>query len=549
MKTSWQSESLKRQKRDAEQASGMRALEPFEVIPESGEHEHQQHPEPDAYEWAEPQPLPTELLKVEAFEPTLLPESFREWNEDIAERMQCPIDFPAVASMIVLAGIVGRKVGIRPKRHDDWLVIPNLWGAVIGRPGIMKTPALNEPLNVPKRLEIAAKQAFDRQRNERETLLLVAGATRKSREDDLKKVARADAQKAKQIAAEIIALKDVPEPVRRRYLVNDGTVEKLGEILNQNPNGVTIFRDELTGLLRSLDKEGQEGARGFYLTAWNGDSRYTYDRIGRGTLDIAAACVSLIGGIQPGPLGEYLRAAVKGGAGDDGLLQRFQLMVWPETSKSWRNVDRFPNSAAKQRAYETYERLDALDVAGIGTELAESDSQPFLKFDSDAQDVFDEWREKLELRLRSDGEHPAVESHLSKYRSLVPSLALLIHLADEPDGGPVSATATLKAVAWASYLESHARRIYGAVSHRASAGAKALASKLLKGELSASFALRDVYRNGWTHLGTREEAEEAVNVLLDLDWLREVREPQEVGRTPTRYVLNPKTAAMAPGKH
>lgn len=549
MKTSWQSESLRRQKRESEPTTETRACDVIVPTSTDGEVEHPQHPQPDVSEWPEPGPLPSELVDVEAFEPTLLPESFRGWIEDIAERLQCPIDFPAVGSMVVLAGIVGRKVGIRPKRHDDWLVIPNLWGAVIGRPGIMKSPALDEPLNVLKRLEIEAKQAFDQQRGEHDMALLVAGATRKNREEDLKKAAKSDANRAREIAAEIVGLDAVHEPVRRRYLVNDGSVEKLGELLAQNPNGVTIFRDELTGLLRSLDKEGQEGARGFYLTAWNGTSRYTYDRIGRGTVDIPAACVSLIGGIQPGPLGDYLRAAVKGGAGDDGLLQRFQLMVWPETSKSWRNVDRFPDSTAKQRAYATCERLDALDVASIGTELAEGDSQPFLRFESDAQVIFDEWREKLELKLRSDGEHPAVESHLSKYRSLVPSLALLIHLADEPDGGAVSAEATLKAVAWASYLESHARRIYGAVSHRASAGAKALANKLLKGELSASFALRDVYRNGWTHLGTREEADEAVNVLIDRDWLREVREPQEVGRTPTRYVLNPKTAAMAPRKH
>ena len=548
MKTSWQSESLARLKSVDEQATDSRAHNVLDETPTAGDFDHQQHPEPDVFEWPEPRPLPNELLDVEAFEPTLLPEKFRGWIEDIAERLQCPIDFPAVASMVVLAGIVGRKVGIRPKRRDDWLVIPNLWGAVIGRPGIMKTPALAEPLNVLKRLEIDAKQAFDQQRGEHETLLLVAGATRKNREEELKKAAKSDANKAREIAAEIIGLDAVPEPVRR-YLVNDGTVEKLGELLAQNPNGLTIFRDELTSLLKSLDKEGQEGARGFYLTAWNGDSRYTYDRITRGTLDITAACVSLIGGIQPGPLGDYLRAAVKGGAGDDGLLQRFQLMVWPDTSTSWHNVDRFPDSAAKQRAYETCERLDALDVASIGTELSESDSQPFLKFDNDAQDVFDGWREKLELRLRSDCDHPAVESHLSKYRSLVPSLALLIHLADEPDGGPVSATATLKAVAWASYLESHARRIYGAVSHRASSGAKALASKLLKNELSASFALRDVYRNGWTHLGTRDEVDEAVNVLIDLDWLREVHEERDSGRPPTWYVVNPKTAAMAPSKH
>ena len=140
--------------------------------------------------------------------------------------------------------------------------------------------------------------------------LLMAGATKKAREDDLKKAVKTDLAKAQEVAAEIVQLESAAEPVRRRYLVNDTTVEKLGEILNQNPNGVTIFRDELISFFRSLDKDGQEGARGFYLTAWNGDARYTYDRIGRGTLDITAACLSMIGGTQPGPLGDYLRAAV-----------------------------------------------------------------------------------------------------------------------------------------------------------------------------------------------------------------------------------------------
>ena len=127
----------------------------------------------------------------------------------------------------------------------------------------------------------------------------------------------------------------------------------------------------------------------------------------------------------------------------------------------------------------------------------------------------------------------------------MPSLALLTHLADEPDGCPVSETATLKAVAWARYLESHARRIYGAVSHRASSGAKALAQKLVKNELTEAFALRDIYRNGWAHLGTRDEADEAVNALVDLDWLREVRSATE-GRPATTYIVNPRISDMAP---
>jgi Protein of unknown function (DUF3987) len=72
--------------------------------------------------------------------------------------------------------------------------------------------------------------------------------------------------------------------------------------------------------------------------------------------------------------------------------------------------------------------------------------------------MFDAWREKLEQRLRVPDLVPAWESHLSKYRSLAPSIALICHLLDG-HRGPVDGTAWLRPEAWVVYLESHARRI------------------------------------------------------------------------------------------
>jgi putative DNA primase/helicase len=56
------------------------------------------------------------LLPVPAFNPDLLPDALRPWVVDIGERMQCPLDFPAVAAMVAIAGVVGRQVAIRPKQ-------------------------------------------------------------------------------------------------------------------------------------------------------------------------------------------------------------------------------------------------------------------------------------------------------------------------------------------------------------------------------------------------------------------------------------------------
>src|SRR5439155_27020832 len=184
---------------------------------------------------------------------------------------------------------------------------------------------------------------------------------------------------------------ETPAASERRYVVNDATVEKLGELLNQNPNGVLLFRDELGGFLRLMERPGHENDRGFYCEAWNGNGAYTYDRLGRGTLRIEAACVSVLGGIQPGPLAAYLHETFAGG-GDDGLLPRFQLAVFPDPPPRWRNIDRWPDAEARTRAFAIYRQLATLDLAALGAEELTPAARPFLRFAPDAQACFDAWR-------------------------------------------------------------------------------------------------------------------------------------------------------------
>lgn len=491
--------------------------------------------------WPDPKDLPSELLPVEPFDFDLMPWSLKPWIEDVADRVQCPPDFPAIGAMVSVAAIVGRKIGIRPKQYDDWLVVPNLWGAVIGRPGIMKTPALQEVVNPIRRLEIAAGERFKEQEKEMEARRMVDKERKNAATRDIK-AALKRREDAYQVARDILD-EECEEPTRRRYMTNDPTVEKLGEILNENPNGVQVFRDELMGLLKSLDREGREGSRAFYLEAWNGTGRYTYDRVGRGTLDIEATILSILGGIQPGPLSEYLHKASQNGAGDDGLLQRFQLMVWPDVSTKWKNVDRWPDTGAGQTAYSMFKFLDDLDPRDIGAETDQFGEEiPFVRFDPEAQSRFDDWRGTLEQRVRSGDLHPVIESHLAKYRSLIPSLALLMQLAD--GGGSVGIESLDRAIAWARYLESHANRIYGSVTLLEVTAAKTLAKKITEGALENGFGLRDVYRRGWAGLKERDAAQEAIDVLCDLDWL-EAKEISANGRPKVEYLINPKITQKA----
>lgn len=492
-------------------------------------------------EWPEPAPLPEGLPPVPALTADMLPAPLRAWITDAAERMQCPLEYIAVGAVVALSAVVGRRCAIRPKRLDSWEVIPNLWGAVVGPASVLKSPALREALSPLDRLDAEANTDHEKEAAEFKRSEIAATAKRDAIKVKISSAAQADHDaEVSQLEAQLAELERAA-PTPRRFIVHDPTVEQLGNLMYQNPRGLLLVRDELSGWLRSLDKEGHKTDRSFYLETWSGDGRFTVDRVQRGHLRISALCLSILGGIQPGPLSVYMRAALQPGADSDGLIQRFQLLVYPELARDWRNIDRAPDVAARERAVEVFRGLDRLDAVALGAQAGDEKTPPFLRYSDEAQELADHHRAELEHKVRRPSEHPALISHLGKYRSLVPSLALLFHLADCVFGqarGPVSADATKRALGWAEYLLQHARRVYGVGREGESSPARLLAQKIKAQALPAEFSARDVYQRGWAGLDS-STVEKAAGVLIDYDWLR-VQSRRTPGRSRTVYRVNPR---------
>src|SRR5262249_55550844 len=108
--------------------------------------------------WPQPKPLPAGLAPVESFNSEFLPVALQPWIDDIANRLQCPPDYGAVAAMVALGSVIGRRVGIKPQVKTDWVEVPNLWGGFIGRPGQLKSPAMQAALGPLHRLEAEAQE-------------------------------------------------------------------------------------------------------------------------------------------------------------------------------------------------------------------------------------------------------------------------------------------------------------------------------------------------------------------------------------------------------
>jgi len=325
-------------------------------------------------------------------------------------------------------------------------------------------------------------------------------------------------------------------PRERRYMTQDATVEKLGELLIENPRGLLVCRDELAGWLCTLDKPGREGDREFYLESWNGTGDYTFDRIGRGTVHVPAVCLSIVGGIQPGKLKRYVSAALSEGWGDDGLLQRLQLLVWPDSLSVWRHANRRADAEAKRKAIAVFEALDKLNPADHGATLPEEGGVPFVRFVSNGQTTYDSFRDALEKRLRSDeiANTPGFEAHLAKYRSLMPKLALVFHLVDGPVHGGVSEDAAQLAVAWCRFLEAHARKVYAAEISSSATAAHRLAEKVEEGAIRDGDTVRAVGSKDWSGLSSVDRVRSGLDILAAAGWVRIER--RETGGRPSDVI-------------
>ena len=496
--------------------------------------------------WPDPTPLPDALPPVQAFDPDLLPVALRGWVTDIAHRMQCPPDFPAVGAVVALSSLIGARAVVQPKARDDWQVVPNLWGLIVGRPGVMKSPALGEVLKPLHRLESTEREQWQLAHEAWELDTKVAELASKANERQAANLAAKDPAKARAL----LAPTDQPtEPTMRRYVVSDSTVEALADLLVKNPWGLLIYRDELHGLLCSMDRQGQEGARGFYLTGYDGNQGHPVDRIGRGHSYVPRVCMAMLGGIQPGKVQSYVREAVNGGAGDDGLLQRFGLAVWPDVEREFKLVDRWPDTPAKQAAWAVFERLNGLLPA------TDDDPQEW-RFSPEAQAFFYEWLIPFETGIRGDELHPALVSHLAKWRKLIPALALIFALVDTPDtNGVIHERELIRALAWAEYLRTHAERLYAAALVPETTGAHALLAKIKGGKLCdgdgvlwESFTPRLVAVKSWAGLNSVDSVRKAAELLADYGWLvRETAPTGSAGGRPSeRYLIHP--ALLAGGR-
>jgi putative DNA primase/helicase len=481
--------------------------------------------------WPEPEPINNTLGSARALTAAMLPETLRPWISDVSHRMQCPKEYVAIPALVMIGSLIGTRCCIRPKQKDSWRVWPNVWGCIVGCPGSLKSPAMEEALkpiaHLEKTAHILYTQAIEHYSVEQARLEHAAKKLSSSKDSTESNYALLAHQPVK--------------PVCTRYKTNDTTVEKLCELLRDHPRGLLLVRDELSGLFSQWETKGHEGDRAFYLSAWSGEGSYTTDRIGRGTVHAERVCLSLMGSIQPDKLIPFVAQSIYG-SGNDGLIQRFQLMVYPD-KEPWTFVDEHPNVEAETAVTNVIQMIAQMAFEAYGASKPD-DGVPYFQFNAEAQAIFNDWLTNLETqKLRGQDEDAFIIEHLSKYKKLLPALCLIFHILELSSGnvrGQIAASTLTLAIQWCEYLESHARRMYALASKHTNETER-LFKRIVDKELEDGFTVRAIYRKKWRGLTQKENIENAVERLITYGYLKEYKIPAKFQqKEKIEYRINPK---------
>lgn len=486
-------------------------------------------------EWQEPKPLDLTLKPVETIDNDCLPQVLVDWLRPASKVIGCPFDFLILSAVVMIGTLIGSRLRVKPLQNSDWFIVPNLYAGLVGLPSTKKTPALVETRKPILELQFKAREDFKKLLKDYELDL-------KFYEKDSHKILKESATK-EDYRRKIEDCPQPDKPIQRRFETNDITASKLIQFLSENPNGMMLFRDELTGWLKSLEADYDKSSRPFFLELWAGAINYELARVDGREIQLTSGTLSIIGGVQPSKLQRYVTEAYSFD-NSDGFLQRF-LFAYPDVWKRTGKPTKAEYGAMKKgyaKANEILKQIAEYDFNGkvIG---ANGDKYHIVKFDSQAQAVVDQWQDEIESEAESlQIEDEAFSSFLYKLPKSCFAIALIFHCLENisassfPD--EITIETALKAIAYTEVLISHARRVFALGENKIYSLAQVLIGKIKKGELAPGFKARDLMRKQWSGLRSKETVQDVLKLLSDYGYLREVETSGE-GRPTTLYFIHP----------
>lgn len=363
----------------------------------------------------------------------IFPVPIQSYILECKETLDSSIDYMGCSMLWLVSVIVGNSIQIEVKK--GWTETATIWLAVVGKAGLGKTPSIH---NIIKPLLMANNKEIKNYIKQSEKFEYYDKLSAKEKKDH----------------------EEIQRPIKSQFIANDITIEALVELHQENPNSVGVFKDELAGWFKDMNKYREGSDLEFWLSTWSGKA-ISLNRKTAKSAFVDKPLVSVLGGIQPSILNSFHTDDNK----DNGFMDRM-LLSYPDLDiEKWND---------KEMDYDTIQWYQDSIIS-----FYETIKHKVVQYDSDGdiepktaiipKESKSEWirvfNEYTDIQ-NSDEENEYMKSMLPKQKSYLPRFALLLNTLDSffddthtADAMKISKESILKAEKVSKYFIAMAKKI------------------------------------------------------------------------------------------
>lgn len=371
---------------------------------------------------------------------------------DVYMGIGCPMEYVAGGLLATVSGALGKSHCIEIKK--GWTEVGNVFLAIIGVPGMKKTPALKrlvDPLfDVQKHIYVENLE-WEKYENKIEK-----GKPKNNKDEKEKVVEKEEKKKGTKkvnLFREVTTMAPAGPPYMppMEIILTDTTFEGLRDKYIINPRGVIMYCDELNSWLTGLNqyKKGIGNDLPNYLSLWS-QTNIKISRKGQGsTKVICSPFFSIVGGIQPVILSNlrYFQGT--------GFIDRF-LFINPRDQKTLFSDKGFNEVLNKN--YKNFIRK--LGINSLPQNSKEIDPVK-IRMNQAALNKWNEWSKEHYIEI-NDSDFPyELRGIWSKMEAYNARFILLLHvLKNYPDNvieGNITGDTVEKAIKLTKYFQGQSK--------------------------------------------------------------------------------------------
>jgi len=360
----------------------------------------------------------------------IFPKPIQSYILECNSKLDSNIDYLGSSLLWVISVCIGNSIEIEVKR--GWTENATIWLSLVGKAGIGKTPSIHNMIFPLQKI------------NSREIKKYFKELEKFEFYDNLNKKEQSD-------------YSEVAKPVKKQFIANDITLEALVDLHQESDNAVGVFKDELAGWLKDMNKYRAGSDLEFWLSCWSSKSVFL-NRLSRKGSFIDKPFIPVLGGIQPNILTSFYTEENK----DNGFMDRM-LLSFPESNIELYNENELEYDVLnwyKENIVSFYDTLKSIikrdDDGNIKALTA--------KFSPEAKIEWMRMFNEISNYQNDENENEYLKSMYPKQKSYIPRFSLLIHVFDEffSTGGNsllISKESVLKAEKLSKYFIATAKKV------------------------------------------------------------------------------------------